>query len=266
MNVENAIAYVQARGNAIERARLGAILWNEPPPDAVLQDLAAHQKPDGGFGYWAREVSNICDTAFVLQWCDDLKLYRGPIPDPACRFLLDRQQKDGGWDEVEAIRALNLPEWMMPGRIETRVWLTAYCAHVLIRFGRAEKEGTRCPTDFLLAHCDETGRLVGYLRATWIALSMLALYPGWDSEPFRKAVAVVEASYSPDWEGSYLAWLLRCLQDAGLPVDHPLVARCLADLERNQQRDGSWESEDGERYAASATVEALRVLRGYGRI
>ena len=266
MNVHQAIAYVQVHGNAVERARLAAILWDEPLPEAVLQELAALQKPDGGFAYWVPEVSNVCDTAFVLQWFDDLKVYRGPMVDPACRFLLDRQQEDGGWDEVEAVRALNPPEWMIPGRIETRVWLTAYCAHVLIRFGYAEAPGTHCPTDFLLAHCDETGRLAGYLRATWIALPMLAFYPGPDPDSFHRAVAVVEANYSPDWEGSYLAWLLRCLQDAGLPADHPLVARCLADLIGKQRADGSWESEDGEEFAVSATVEALRVLKGYEHI
>jgi len=269
MDTEKAIAYVQARGNAIERARLAAILWDEPPPEAVLRELAALQNPDGGFAYWLQpgQVSTICDTAFVLQWFDDLKVYRGPTVDPACHFLLDHQLEDGGWDEVEAVRALNPPEWMVPGRIETRVWLTAYCAHVLLRFGYVEaepaKEGS---VDFLLAHRDESGRLAGYLRATWIALPTLAYHLGPDSEPFQKVLAVVEANYSPDWVGSYLAWLLRCLQDADLPADHPLVARCLADLERKQRPDGSWKSEDGEEFAVSATVEALRALKGYGRI
>ena len=265
MDTEKAIAYVQAQGNVVEQARLAAILWDEPPPDVTLQELAALQKPDGCFAYWVPEVSNVCDTAFVLQWFDDLKMYRGPVVDPACRFLLDRQQKDGGWDEVEAVRAFDPPEWMIPGWVETRVWLTAFCAHVLIRFGYAEAPGTRCPTDFLLAHCDQTGRLAGYLRATWIALPMLAFYPGPDQDSFRRAVAVVEANHSPDWEGSYLAWLLRCLQDAGLPADHPLVARSLADLERKQRPDGSWKPEEGEgeEHAVNATVAALRVLEGY---
>jgi hypothetical protein len=63
-----------------------------------------------------------------------------------------------------------------------------------------------------------------------------------------------------------LAWLLRCLLDAGLPAIHPLVSRALADLERQQRTDGSWEAEDGEAFAVSATVEALRALKGYGRI
>jgi hypothetical protein len=267
MDVERAIAYVQAQGNVVERARLAAILWEEPPPDMVLEALAALQKADGGFAYWVPEASNISDTAYVLAWFDDLRVYRGSIVDPACRFLLDRQREGGGWDEVAAVRAWNPPEWMVPGRIETRVWLTAYCAHVLIRFGYAEAEGTRCPTDFLLAHCDASGRLAGYLRATWIALPMLAFYPGPDSGPFRRAMAVVESSYVPDWEGAYLAWLLRCLQDAGLGGDHPLVVRCLADLARKQRADGSWEPEkgEGEAHAVNATLGALRALKGYGR-
>ena len=215
-----------------------------------------------------RGTSNVCDTAFVLQWFDDLNVHRGPLVDPACRFLLDRQQEDGGWDEVEPVRALNPPEWMIPGRIDTRVWLTAYCAHVLIRFGHAEAQGTRCPADFLLAHCDEAGRLAGYLRATWIAVPMLAFYPGPDSEPFRRALAVVEASFSPDWAGAYLAWLARCLRDAGVPAGQPPAARCLADLERKQRPDGSWgpEEGEGEEHAVDATVAALRALKTYGRI
>jgi hypothetical protein len=263
---ERAIHYAQIHANAIERARLATILGEEPPPENVRQELTTLQKPDGGFAYWVPQVSNLYDTAFVLFWFDDLGIYRGPIVDPACRFLLERQQKDGGWDEVEAVAMLNPPEWMTPGRIETRVWLTAYCAHVLIRFGYAEADGTRCPADFLLAHCDDAGRLRGYLRATWIALPMLALHPGPDSESFRRALAVVEANYSPDWEGSYLAWLLRCQQDAGLPSTQPLVVRCLADLERKQHADGSWASESGEGHAVDATIGALRVLKGYGRL
>ncbi len=203
----------------------------------------------------------------MLERFDDLGVHRGSVVDPACRFLLDRQQADGGWDEVEGVRAFDPPEWMIPGRIETRVWLTAYCAHVLIRFGHAEAEGTRCPADYLLAHRDGSGRMAGYLRATWLALPMLAFYPGSDSEPFRQALAVVEAYYSADWEGGYLAWLLRCLHNAGLPADHPLAARCLADLERKQRPDGSWAPEEGEgeQHAANATLWALRALREYGR-
>ena len=125
---------------------------------------------------------------------------------------------------------------------------------------------TICPARFLLAHCDDTGRLAGYLRATWIALPLFALYPGRDTEPFRQALSVVKEHYTADWDASCVAWLLRCLSDAGLPAETALVARCLADLEKKQRPDGSWGSEDGEEHVVGATVEALRVLRAYGRI
>lgn len=268
MDTEKAIAYVRARGNVIEQARLEAILWGRPPPEAVLQELATLQRRDGGFAYWVAQVANVCDTVYVLEWFDDLGVHRGPAPDRACRFLLERQQSDGGWDEVEAVARFDPPEWMVPGRTETRVWLTAYCAHVLIRFGYAEAEGTTCPTNFLLAHCDRDGRLVGYLRATWMALPMLAFYPGRDSEAFGRAVAVIETNYSPDWDGAYLAWLLHCLHDAEVPLDHSLAARCLGDLERTQRPDGSWSPEagEGEEHAVNATLRALRAARAYGRI
>jgi hypothetical protein len=101
-----------------------------------------------------------------------------------------------------------------------------------------------------------------------MALPMLAFYPGPDPESFHRAVAMVEANLSSDWEGAYLAWLLRCLQDAGLSAGHPLVARCLDDLKRKQRSDGSWAPEEGEgkEHAVNATVAALRALQGYGLI
>jgi hypothetical protein len=265
INFDEAVSYVLQNGNIIEKARMNCILWDKSPSHDVLEELKSYQHPNGGFTYWVKEISNLCDTAYVLQWLEDLKIFRGPIAEPACKFILDRQLPDGGWDEVKEILAYNPPEWMIPGRIETRVWLTAFCAHVLIQFGYAEAEGTYCPTDFLLANCDKKGRLVGYFRATWISLPMLAFYPGEDPKSFHRAIQIVNKNSSPDREGSYLAWLLRCLQDAGLDVNHFLVARFLKELVRKQKENGSWEPEEGEgeKLAVNATIMALRVLKMY---
>jgi hypothetical protein len=268
MDLQRAVTFVRSNGNLIDRARLASILWDRAPSEDVLEEVAKLQKPDGGFAYWCPQVSNLCDTAYILQWLDDLKSYRNTAADTACRFLLDRQSEDGGWDEVDEVVHYPVPEWMMPGRLETRTWLTAFCSHVLIRFGYAEAPGTRCPTDFLLAHCDAAGRIRGYLRATWMSLPMLALHPGRRSEPYHKAIAVVEENYSEEWTGAYLAWLLRCLKDAGLSLDHPLVGRATIDLENKQRPDGSWEPEpgEGEEHAVNATISALRSLSSYGRV
>ncbi|MFX1481214.1 MAG: prenyltransferase/squalene oxidase repeat-containing protein [Promethearchaeota archaeon] len=268
MNIDKAIKLVQSQGNSIEKARLEAILWNKPPQEEVIEELARFQNLNGGFCYWVKQISNICDTIYILFWCDDLKLYHGPIVDSACKFLIDRQLRDGGWDEVNDVQKFNPPAWMKPGRIETRVWLTAYCAHALIRFGYAEAEGTSCPTNFLIENSDKKGRLTGYFRATWLVLPMFSLYPGIKSQAFQNALKILQSNYSPNWEGSYLAWLLRSLKDAGLNVDHPLVKRSLFDLKKKQRKDGSWEPEkgEGERHAINATIESLHAFKNYNII
>ncbi|MFX1386868.1 MAG: prenyltransferase/squalene oxidase repeat-containing protein [Promethearchaeota archaeon] len=265
MDIQKSINYVKTNSNLIEKARLSAILWDERPSLEILKILASKQYSDGGFSYWVKEVSNICDTCYILEWFDDLKVHKGVIVDRACKFLLDHQLQDGGWDEVKRVTSYKPPRWMVPGQIENRVWLTAYCAHVLIRFGYAEAEGTYCPTDFLLGNIDSSGRLIGYLRATWLALPMLAFYPGPDPESYNRAVKVIEDNFSSEWKGGYIAWLLRCLKDGGLMSDHQLVLQTLSELKKKQKIDGSWDPEEGEgeEQRVNATITALRALKEY---
>ncbi len=265
MNIDDAIQFVLENGYIIEKARLKAIFFEEPVSNEVIDELSTFQNKDGGFSFWIKDVSNICDTVYILFWFDDLKIYRNRIVETACQFLLDRQKSDGSWDEVKDVVKYNSPEWLIPSKIETKVRLTAYCAHVLICFGYAEAEGTRCPSKFLLKHMNKSGRLTGYLRATWIALPMLAFFPGVNSEPFERALNLINSKFSKNWEGSYIGWLLRCLYDAGLPLNNPLVIRCIDTLESCQRKDGSWEPEkgEGEEHAVNATLLVLRTLKEY---
>lgn len=268
MNIDKVVSFVRERGSAIEHARTASILWNAPVPDLVLEELAAMQYADGGYSYWIPGVSSVCDTAYVLQWLDDLGLHGSPVARAACRYLLDRQLSDGGWDEDESIAGHDPPEWLIPGRIETRIWLTGFVSHLLVRFEHAEAPGSNCPAYFLLAHCDRYGRLVGYERATWLALPILAVYPGINSEPYRRTLAVAAAFPSKDWKAGYLGWMLRCLSDAHVPADHPLVVRSLDDLEQRQRPDGGWDPEEGEGngHTVDSTITVLRAFHQFGRI
>jgi hypothetical protein len=268
VNVEKAIAFVQANGDIIEQARLASVLWGKRPDKSVLQKIAGMQKPDGGFAYWIKDFSTICDPVFVLTWFDDFSIRSGTFVKRAIKFLLTHQKEDGGWDELEKVKETNPPPFLMPGEINTRVWITANCAHWFVRLGYAEPpEAKGCPVKFLLAHRESSGRLIGYLRATWDALVLFSYHPGPDSNVFKQTLNIIEKEFSPKkWEGSYLAWLGCCLRDAGLPANHSLVKQCLSELLKKQRLDGSWDSEDGEKYAANATVQALRVIKYYGAI
>jgi len=265
--LEKAINFVHSYGDLIENARLASIIWGEMPNNLVLHKLEEMQNPDGGFSYWIKEadISMVCDTVYLLRWFDDLATKYGKLVERAVSFIIGHQEEDGGWDEVEDIKKFKPPPFLEPGAINTRVWLTANCAHWLMRFGYAESPMCKaCPVDYLLENREPSGRLIGYLRATWDALPIFARYPKDDREPFRKALRITEKEFTPgDWEGSYLAWLLRCLHDAGIEATNNLVSECFIQLAKKQRLDGSWDSEDSEEYSVGATLEVLRVLKDY---
>ncbi len=270
IDIEKAEGFVAAHGDEIEQARLATILHDHDPDDAIRRHLSDMQDPDGGYAYWlpGKTMSTVCDTAFVLWWFDDLGIRTGKTVERAVEFLFAHQKSDGGWDEVEDLTTMDVPEFLVPGETRTRVWLTAYCAHLLMLFGFADSPQCRgCPVDFLMANREPSGKLIGYLRATWDALAVFSRYPADNREPFKRALAVIEDELTPSkWAASYLAWLVRALRDAALARDHPVVSQCLAVLSESQRPDGSWKPEDEETYAPGATIDVIRALKDYGVI
>jgi hypothetical protein len=270
VDLEKAIEFVRAGGNAIENARLDSIVFGAKASQAILSELQDMQKSDGGFSYWLpdRSVSTVCDTAYILGWMDDMSIRSGAVTEKAIQFIFRYLKEDGGWDEVPYLKTLDPPEFLMPGETKTRVWLTAYCAHYLMLFGYEDSfQRKGSPVEFLLAHQEPSGRLSGYQRATWDALPILARFPVKGTAPFELALGFVESDIKPEeWAGSYLAWLLRGLRDSHLSADHPLVARCLRVLSAKQREDGGWDAEDAKVYDVSATIEVIRVLKDFGFI
>jgi hypothetical protein len=262
MEIERAIAFIQKHGDAIDRARLAAILFGHPPGPLALRTLAEAQRPDGGFAAEKPSFSTVAATAYVLYRCDDMRYTYGPLVTAACQFLLQRQCLDGGWDEVGALRAYAPPAWQMPGRLESRLWLTGCCSHILQQLGYHQRGRRRGPSQFLLAFQDRAGA-IGDERSTWLALPTLAQDPGPGSRAFAAALEACERAYGPHWTNADLAWMLRCLLDAGVPAGMSLVRRALVDLEARQGRDGGWDVLGDQ---ASTTLQALRVFKGYGML
>ncbi|MHA2378186.1 MAG: prenyltransferase/squalene oxidase repeat-containing protein [Candidatus Thorarchaeota archaeon] len=268
VDVQHAKSFVRRRGDTVQQARLESILRQKRPARSVLSTIEGMRKSDAGFAFWDDDISSITSTLNILGWVDDLSVNEGALVDKTFEFLLDHQQEDGGWDELEAVGNLKAPPFMTPGEIDTRIWLTACCAHWFVRFGRAEPPGAKgCPVRFLERHIEPSGLLSGYLRATWDALVIFGCHPGVDSQLFADTVKAIGDSFTPEaWDGSVIAWLLRALRDSGLQADHQLVSRSLNLLEAKQLHDGSWGSEDGNEYAVWATVDAIRVLKDFGRV
>ena len=87
--VNAAVAYVNERGTAVERARLRYLLHGESAPADVREQFERGQRGDGGWSPpWAGDYSSVDATCFQLAQADQLGLdRRAPLFIDAVRFL-----------------------------------------------------------------------------------------------------------------------------------------------------------------------------------
>ena len=264
-DLTQAMIYVEQHGQLQEKARLLYVLAGEKPPREVLQPLLDKQNPDGGFPSRPRgeNPSSVDNTITALWQLDELGLLSSPPAERALDFLVQAQQEDGIWDENPDLPVHDLPPWIKPGELATRLYLTAYAAFWLARTGKspaALQRACRCMSGYL----DEEGRLPSYLHANWIAASVFIMTG--NQEEANRMLAYLASRPLPDWEDSQLAWALDCLGQAGLALEHPFIASSLRELADRMDPEGSWSSEEGAAYAASATISALKAFKRYRQL
>ena len=128
MNVEQAVAFVEAHGDppqqALARCAVGRI-----DADEALAAISVRQRADGS---WAgidldmpTAVSSISQTWLGLQWLIWLRPAGADLLDRTIAFLKSAQRPVGNWDEPDEIVAHNPPPWMLPGNHDNQVWLTS---------------------------------------------------------------------------------------------------------------------------------------------
>lgn len=268
MNLEKAILFVQENGTILEKARLLRLLMEVEPSREAYQKLLDSQNPDGGFPSRPKPGSqSALDSTLTALWqLDELGLMALPAAERAVEFLLAMQRPDGGWDENPALPPHDLPPWIQPGQLSTRLYLSTYAAYWLALRGLAGGEAFQRGADFIAAQQEPDGKIPGYLHNNWLGAAVFELAGKRYASNTLRALAWMEAGGFRGWSDSQVAWAMDCLTRAGLPGEHALLRAGLAALEQRQAADGSWSSEDGPTFAASATVGALKVFKFHGRI
>ena len=136
MDVESALAFVAHRGNKVEQARLGYLLAQEAPSQAVISQLLAGQRDDGGRApFRAQDYSSLDATYFRLAQVEQLGFNHSHAAiTRAVKFLAARQQSDGSWEEDTAA-VDGAPRWVKPDDVAARLYLTANCGSWLAMSG-----------------------------------------------------------------------------------------------------------------------------------
>ncbi|MEU9507617.1 prenyltransferase/squalene oxidase repeat-containing protein [Micromonospora sp. NPDC048170] len=272
VDMDAAIGFVVAHGDAVDRARLARLRTGAPVPVELLDEAEAGQAPGGGWpAVLGGEVASVDATCFRLAELDDL----GALGRPAARHALDwlaaRQLPDGGWEEDPRLASL-APEWARPGDPEARLYLTANAGYWLTvagldaraagpldhRVGGAYAGVVQAAAHALATALAPDGSWPSFLPAGWLSAAVLHRQQMYDESARIQAVL---AERVPKMSPADVAWLAATLRRVEAGEDQWLLVAARRRLAETQRSDGGWESDDGHQFDVHTTLTAIRACR-----
>lgn len=263
IELQPAIDFVQANGSAVELARLRFVLDGQAPPADVLEQLSRSQRGDGGWApFWAPDYSSVDATCYQLAQADQLGLdRRAMLFIDGVRFLAERQQPNGFWEEDPAVAA-SAPVWASPGDQAARLYLTANCGFWVAMSGFVPS-AARDAAVYLADHQNAEGELPSFLQTQWLAAAL------WQrlemTTEVNKALGYMHGRLF-DLSAGNLAWMVIALHRGGVAPAHATIAGALDRLAVLRDTAGNWPSDEGATNAVHVTIEALLAFQLAGRL
>jgi len=259
-DMEKAMSYVMQNGSVMETYKLESLLELGRDDKIALDFFERYQNKDGGFCYDLMEnrPSSISTSLSMLPWYYLLDItYTGSFK-RCSNYLIEEQFPEGYWDENPQIKDLNPQEMLIPGILSTRLFLTSKVCDELLYRGINEysaKKGVR----FIENYKRDDGSFEGYPVTNWFMFSVYSQLG--DTKKAKHMVPLLKEYMEKDTK--CIIWYLDCIWRA---KRQNLLAEELLDmLENSQEEEGYWKTVDGKKYYPWITVEAIRVLRTWGR-
>lgn len=237
--LDRAAAYVDARGDALARAR-AAVLTRRASPAAVIEQLDAEEHSPNAL-------------RAALEICDDLRALDAEPVAGWVRALCALQSEDGGWGDAA---------------LEQRLFESGMIAGHLAKTRGARPEVLDAAAEWLASHWNPD-RVQG---GSWCAIAAYAhLFANVDHE---ESDAILQwcgrelgrAFQTKAFDALRTARVLVYCDAHGLPGSELEPGRLLAALLAEQQPDGSFAAWPGEgaRDPLASTLDALVALRRLG--
>jgi squalene cyclase len=258
MDTKLAIQYVRSEGSAIEKARLNYWQYDQPAPPEIVEEFVSPQNQDGGWRpYWSTNYSSVDATCFHLAQANQLGICLGePAINKAINFIANRQRSDGTWEEEQSVAAI-APPWAKPGDMSAKLYLTANSGYWLA-ISQMHQEQAELAGRYLANNLDEKDHLSSFLQTQWLSVGLwqaigLAKLPEQVMHYLEKRLG--------DFSANNLTWLITTLRTVKISANQMLISEALARLVSLQQKNGQWQSDDGQEFDVHTTLEALFALK-----
>lgn len=272
IDMDGAIGFVVAHGDAVDRARLSWLRTGVVPAPEILDHAEIGQAPEGGWpAFWAGDVASVDATCFRLAELDDLGALGRPAARRALDWLASRQRPDGTWEEDKSL-AGDAPPWAQPGDPEARLYLTANVGFWLTVAGLDARAAG--PLDqrvggvyagvvhsAAMAFAEQLrpdGTWPSFLVAGWLGAAILHR-----QNMFYESARVqaVLNQRLPEMSPADVAALASSLHRVGVADDAKLPVAARRRLAETQRSDGGWPSDDGDAFDVHTTLNAIRACR-----
>lgn len=263
IDIQAAAGFVQRHATPIERARLRYVLDQQPAPEDIREQLERSQRGDGGWAAsWSPDYSSLDATCYQLSQADQLGIDRRSLMVvDAIRFLAERQQMDGSWEE-EPSEVDAAPLWATPGDVAAGLYVTANCGFWVARSALVPSAAHDAAL-YLSFHLSRFGALPSFPHTHWLATALWQ-HQGMRDEAGRGLAYLGDRI--PQLSAGNLAWMIIALLQGGVAAGHETVIEALDQLVNLRDRAGHWPPDEDANNAVHVTIEALLALRLGGRI
>ncbi len=268
--IQKAIDFINKNGSEYDKIKLKIILGEEIASSKakLIEYYSILQNRDGGFPYLYQKnsISTINVTVYSILTMMDYGIIENNTFDSAIEFLYRNQYENGSWNESSALIELEPPFWDDPRKPYTPIWLTANTCFLLARLGFISSPILIKGINYLLKKRDPSGKIEGFLQATWLFAATLSLIHGNESKIVIELLDIINHNFEQIANSSDIIWCLQSLVDGGIPIKSNLIEKIIQNLLSQQKNNGKWSSNDGIEFDASTTVSVIYLLKKLGII
>ncbi|MFX0185537.1 MAG: hypothetical protein ACFE95_20830 [Candidatus Hodarchaeota archaeon] len=269
-DLKQLIAYIRENASEREVLRLNAAMGDEKAKNELLNYFSGLQCPTGAFPYSLQKGNHesLMHTYLVYEFLKEMGdlNQKNTIMERLVNFIDVSQKEPGFWNEnIQLLEIPDLPFWLNPHNKNVELLTTAYSTLIMV-VERHSSPTTKKGIDYLSKHQTATGAFPGFPHTTWIGGAALLGYYGTFYTTSHEIISTIDDFLDQDQPGSVFQWIASSLLLVGFsPRSLPILSRSLDKLEKSQQPDGLWTSED-EGTELQTTVGCLITLDLSGRI